>query len=370
MWVNLSVDARECVQTLLNQWHPIQVSQFITKTKSFSFVNLFVLPCFKHITIQYKISNPKNRIVKAKVIDADAAFTEVKTCCWLYREHSHWSTNTCRMRRCHRCNAFHNKQSAPALLSCRKEHLLVKGIYMKLKRIKSTLQIIMSVPSLVFLFLFLNFLLYLFSSPKALRLECWQQICYSVHQITSSRWWRIKDSERRWKSTIFPNVWKTRSVSKKVRLDPLFVFFFSQWKKTKEKSPSGQTKRCFEQFSKCASTMWLLQGLLVCRRCGPAVLGLLRVSSALLRSGAGCLSKTENPRVAGLSCAAGAPRDAKEFYLQWPGPSHMITWYWKRKIYRVSVNDVWSTSRPCETLRVETSPPDLCFFSRWPRPLS
>lgn len=158
-----------------------------------------MLPCFKHITIQYKISNPKNRIVKAKVIDADAAFTEVKTCCWLYREHSHWSTNTCRMRCCQRWNAFHNKQSAPALLLCRKEHLLVKGIYMKLKRIKSTLQIIMSVPSLVFLFLFLNFLLYLFSSPKALRLECWQQICYSVHQITSSRWWRIKDSERKWK---------------------------------------------------------------------------------------------------------------------------------------------------------------------------
>lgn len=83
--------------------------------------------------------------------------------------------------------------------------------------------------------------------------------------------------------------------------------------------------------------------------------------------------QTENPRVAGLCCAAGAPRDAKEFYLQWPGPSHIITWYWKRKIYRVSINDVWSTSRPSETLRVETSPPDLCFFAaglgRWANPL-
>lgn len=48
----------------------------------------------------------------------------------------------------------------------------------------------------LFFFQLGNFLLSLFSSPKALRLECWQQICYSVHQITSSRWWRIKDSER------------------------------------------------------------------------------------------------------------------------------------------------------------------------------
>lgn len=58
----------------------IQVSQFITKTRTFFYLS--VLPCFKHITIQYKISNPKNRIVKAKIIDADAAFTEVKTCCY------------------------------------------------------------------------------------------------------------------------------------------------------------------------------------------------------------------------------------------------------------------------------------------------
>lgn len=375
MWVNLSVDARECVQTLLNQWHPIQVSQFITKTKSFFFfVNLFVLPCFKHITIQYKISNPKNRIVKAKVIDADAAFTEVKTCCWLYREHSHWSTNTCRMRRCHRCNAFHNKQSAPALLSCRKEHLLVKGIYMKLKRIKSTLQIIMSVPSLVFLFLFLNFLLYLFSSPKALRLECWQQICYSVHQITSSRWWRIKDSERKWKSTIFPNVWKTRSVSKKVRLDPLFVFFFSQWKKKKKKNPrparqkdvSSSSANVLQLCDFCKASSCAADAGLLCS----ASWGCPPLSSAAAPAAS---PKPKNPRVAGLSCAAGAPRDAKEFYFQSPGPSHIITWCWKRKIYRVSVNDVWSTSRPCEALRVETSPPDLCFFAaglgRWANPL-
>lgn len=328
-----------------------------------------MLPCFKHITIQYKISNPKNRIVKAKVIDADAAFTEVKTCCWLYREHSHWSTNTCRMRRCHRCNAFHNKQSAPALLSCRKEHLLVKGIYMKLKRIKSTLQIIMSVPSLVFLFLFLNFLLYLFSSPKALRLECWQQICYSVHQITSSRWWRIKDGERKWKSTIFPNVWKTRSVSKKVRLHPLFVFFLTV-KKKKKKIPVRPDKKMFRAVQQmCFNYVTSARPprapqMRAC--CARPLEGVLRSPPQRRR----LPLQTENPRVAGLSCAAGAPRDAKEFYLQWPGPSHIITWCWKRKIYRVSVNDVWSTSRPSETLRVETSPPDLCFFSRWPRPLS
>lgn len=57
----------------------IQVSQFITKTITF-----FICGCCHALSIyQYSIkSQPKSRIVKAKIIDADAAFTEVKTCCY------------------------------------------------------------------------------------------------------------------------------------------------------------------------------------------------------------------------------------------------------------------------------------------------
>lgn len=79
--------------------------------------------------------------------------------------------------------------------------------------------------------------------------------------------------ERKWKSTIFPNVGKTRAVSKKVLPRSLISFLFlTVNEKNKKKSPSGQTKRCFEQFSNGASAVGPLQGLLMCRRCGPAVL--------------------------------------------------------------------------------------------------
>lgn len=64
------------------------------------------------------------------------------------------------------------------------------------------------------------FFFYSFQQPKALRLECWQQICYSLHEITLSRWWQIKDSERENKLDYFPNLWKSTFLLKKVHLGP------------------------------------------------------------------------------------------------------------------------------------------------------
>lgn len=56
----------------------IQVSQFITKTI------FFLCQCCHALSIQqYGIkSQPRSRKVKAKVREANTAFTEVKTCCY------------------------------------------------------------------------------------------------------------------------------------------------------------------------------------------------------------------------------------------------------------------------------------------------
>lgn len=162
----------------------------------------------------------------------------------------------------------------------------------------------------VYFFIFLlNFLLSIFSSPKALRLECWQQICYSVHQITSSRWWRIKDSEREMKLDYFPERLANMNRFRQSILILSFLFLTVE-----KKEPFQPDKKMFWEVQQLCFTVWLQQDFLVGRKCGPAVPGLLRVSSSLLLlpSSVGRLSNPKPTSRRPLS-RAGAPRDAKEF---------------------------------------------------------
>lgn len=140
--------------------------------------------------------------------------------------------------RCRRWNAFHNKQSAPALFvvswgtpACQRNlHETLKNKIHSANHNECA-----EFSSSFFIFFSSPFSpLARFSSPKALRLECWQQICYSVHQITSSRWWRIKESERENESRlILPNVGETQAVSKRVPPRSLICFLFLTVKEKK-----------------------------------------------------------------------------------------------------------------------------------------
>lgn len=75
---------------------------------------------------------------------------------------------------------------------------------------------------------------FFFQQPKALRLKCWQQICCSLHKITSSRWGRERIVREK-QCSPFHNLWKTHSFWRSPPCP------FSQWKSLMRQ------KRCWKK---------------------------------------------------------------------------------------------------------------------------